>query len=196
MTIATSVLCALLGYLLGAIPTGVLVGRLWHGVDVRNSGSTHTGGLNVYRTTGNLWAGVLTGLVDVGLAVLAVLLARIWSADPWAPPLAAVMAIIGHNWSVFIRLRGGVGMSTLFGSMAALSLPVALILVAVLAAIWLLVNRILRHGARSSIVIMLLVSPLLWLLCQPTPLFALGTLGALPVILKELGDFNRVYDRE
>jgi glycerol-3-phosphate acyltransferase PlsY len=194
MTIATGVPCALLGYFLGAIPTGVLVGRLWHSVDVLHSGSGHTGGLNVYRITGNRWALVLTGLIDCALAILAVSLALAWFPAPWAGPLAGLMAIVGHNWSVFLGLRGGVGLSSLTGAMITLSPLATLAGIAILVAIWLAVNRLLRHSARSTIVVMLLVGPVMWLLRQPTPVLILGTSGAIPVILKELGDFNRVYE--
>ncbi len=65
------VVAGVLGYLLGAIPTGVLVGRAMRGEDVRQQGSGHTGGLNVSRTAG-LWGGVLTGVVDLLLGVAAV----------------------------------------------------------------------------------------------------------------------------
>jgi len=194
MSIAMGVLCALLGYLLGAIPTGVLVGRLWHGVDVRHSGSGHTGGLNVYRTTGNRWAFVLTGVIDAVLAALAVSLARAWFPFPWAGPLAGVMAIVGHNWSVFIGLRGGVGISSLTGAMLTLSLAAALSGAVILIVSWLAVQRVLRHSARSTITVMLLLGPLMRLLRQPTPVLALATFGALPIIFKELGDWNRVYE--
>jgi glycerol-3-phosphate acyltransferase PlsY len=195
MTIPTGVLCALLGYLLGAIPTGVVVGRLWHGADVIHDGSGHTGGLNVYRTTGNRWAFLLTGVIDVALAVLAVSLARAWFPAPWAGPLAGVMAVVGHNWSVFIGLRGGVGLSSLVGAMLTLSPTATLAGAVILVLSWLVVQRVLRHSARSTIVVMLLLGPAMWLLRQPTPVLALGTFGAIPIILKELGDFNRVYER-
>ena len=153
------------------------------------SGSGHTGGLNVYRTTGKLWAGALTALSDVALAALAVSLARTWFGTPWAGSLAGVMAVVGHNWSVYIGLRGGIGLSSIVGSMLVFAPLTTMFAAIVLALIWVLVNRLfLHHGARSSIVIMILVGPLLWLLQQPTYLLTLGTLGAIAVILKELGD--------
>jgi glycerol-3-phosphate acyltransferase PlsY len=195
MTIATGVLSALLGYLLGAIPTGVVVARLWHGVDVIHNGSGHTGGLNVYRTTGNRWAFVLTGVLDCALGALAVSLARAWFPVAWAGPLAGVMAVVGHNWSVFIGLRGGVGISSLTGAMLTLSPTATLAGAVILVVSWLVVQRVLRHSARSTTVVMLLLGPAMWLLRQPTAVLALGTFGAIPIILKELGDFGRVYER-
>jgi len=193
MNLTSGLLCAALGYLLGAIPSGVFVAR-GLGVVVYDKGSGHTGGLNVYRTTGKRWALALTALGDVALAAFAVWMAQIWFADPWAGPLAGVMAIIGHNWSIYIGFRGGVGLSSIVGAMLAIAPTATLITLIILALVWLVVNRFLRHGARSTIVIVILVAPLLWVQGQPSHMLALGILGALPIIIKELGDFRRIYE--
>jgi len=193
MTIAMCVLYALLGYSLGAIPSGVIVGRLWYGVAPHQTGSGHTGGLNVSRTTGNPLAGVLTGLLDLGLGILAVSLAQWWSPSPWAAPLAGVMAIWGHNYSVLIGLRGGVGISTIAGAMVALSPYAAASGLLVLGITWLVVRRVLRHDARGTLVVVLLLAPLMSFLRQPAPVLALAAFGSVPIALKALGDFHRVY---
>jgi glycerol-3-phosphate acyltransferase PlsY len=193
MTLPQALTCALLGYLLGAIPTGVLVGRMLRGVDPHRSGSTHTGGLNVYRTTKSLWAGVLTGLIDVGLAVAAVSLARSWFPARWAGPLAGIAAIWGHNYSVFIGLRGGVGMSTIFGAIATLSPLAAVRGLAVLGLTWLGLRRVLTHNARRTIVVIALMPALLWAMRESQEVLAVAAFGTIPIILKELADFNRAY---
>jgi glycerol-3-phosphate acyltransferase PlsY len=193
MTIPQALTCALLGYLLGAIPTGVLVGRLLHGVEPHRNGSTHTGGLNVYRTTKSPWAGVLTGLIDLALAIAAVSLARSWFPTRWAGPLAGIAAIWGHNYSVFIGLRGGVGISTITGAMATLSPLAAVRGLVVLGLAWLAARRVLRHDARSTIVVIALMPVLMWLMGEPAEVLAVAAFGAIPVILKELGDLNRAY---
>lgn len=193
MTITAAIQCALLGYLLGAIPTGVIVARLWHGVSPHRTGSTHTGGLNVLRTTRNWRAAVLTGLVDLALGALAVRLASAWFPSPWAGPLAGVMAVWGHNYSIFIGLRGGVGFSTIVGALAVISPSAALGGLLVLGLAWLVIRRILRHNARSTIVAVLLLPVLMRATNQPPQVQALAVFGAIPILLKELGDFYRVY---
>jgi glycerol-3-phosphate acyltransferase PlsY len=193
MDIRDWLLCALLGYALGAIPTGVIVARWRHGISPHRSGSTHTGGLNVYRTTQDRRAAVLTGLVDLCLGAAAVSLARTWFPGPWSGPLAGVAAVWGHNYSALIRFRGGVGMSTLLGAMAVISWPAALGGLLVLALAWFAIRRILRHDARSTIVAMLLLPVLMWATKQPPQVQALSAFGAIPVVLKELGDYHRVY---
>lgn len=101
------------GYLVGSIPTGILVGRL-AGVDPRTVGSGRTGTTNVYRAVG-LPGALATLLGDVLKATLAVWLAGRFVAAPPSPwhalalSTAAVAAILGHNHSIYIGFRGGAG---------------------------------------------------------------------------------------
>lgn len=189
---------ALLGYTLGALPTGVLACRLAGAPDVRTVGSGHTGGTNVARATGRAWIGALSGLGDLAKAAAAVLLARLWcpGAVPgpgWAGAVAGAAAVVGHNWSAYICFRGGVGLSTLVGMLAAQApLPTAGAL-AVAVPVWLGARRLLRHDARSTALTMVLVVPLLALAGAPLPALASGLLGALAVAVREVGDWRREY---
>lgn len=116
------VLAAFVGYLLGAVPTGVLVGRATRGIDIRDYGSHRTGSANALRTLGRGPAAVVF-LLDVGKGLAAVLLARfILPADTvglheWSAAAAGIAAIIGHNWSVFLRFTGGRGVATSAGAL-------------------------------------------------------------------------------
>lgn len=189
-------LAALLGYLLGAIPTGVLVSRAAGRNDVRQQGSGHTGGLNVSRSAG-LWAGVLTGVVDLLLSAAAVAGALWLTGNPWAATVAGVMAVVGHNWSVFIRFAGGIGLSSLVGALLGRWPLAALAALALAALLWFTFYKLLGvHRARTTILVMLLVGPLLWLLGLPLHGILLGVLGGLAVALKSLPDWNRKYGRE
>jgi glycerol-3-phosphate acyltransferase PlsY len=113
-----------LAYLVGALPFGLLVGRLAGGVDLREHGSGRTGATNALRTIGPAGA-VATFLLDVGKGLLAVLLVRwLYRAGPpgspdWVAAAAGVGAIAGHIRSVFIGFRGGRGVATFAGAMLA-----------------------------------------------------------------------------
>jgi glycerol-3-phosphate acyltransferase PlsY len=192
------VLSAVLGYLLGSVPTGVVVCRLIRGVDVRRQGSGHTGGLNVTRTAG-LPAGILTGAVDALLGAGAVAVASSLTDDPWAIMTAGVMAVIGHNWSVLIGFGGGIGISSLAGAMLCLSAGTTLAAAVILLAFWLLLVKPLRvHRARATIVVMALVGPLLWALGGDSlglQGILLGVLGGVVVAVKTIPDWDRQYSQ-
>jgi glycerol-3-phosphate acyltransferase PlsY len=186
-------LAGILGYLLGAFPTGVLVCRALQGVDIRQQGSGHTGGLNVSRTAG-VRAGVLTGVSDALLGLAAVAGATQLADTSWAATVAGVMAVVGHNWSVFIRFGGGIGLSTLAGALLCQSSLPALGAIVVLGLLWLILVGLLHiHRARSTTLAMMAAGPLLWALRFPPPTVLLGVLGGAVVIAKTLPDWNRRY---
>ena len=181
------------GYLLGAVPTGVLVCRALRSTDVQQQGSGHTGGLNVSRSAG-IWAGVLTAVVDVLLGMAAVAGATLMTDNPWAATVAGVMAVVGHNWSVFIRFGGGIGLSTLAGTLLWLSPVLTLTALVALALVWVTLTRLLRvHRARATILTMIAVGPLLWALGLPLHGILLGVLDGAVVIIKTIPDWNRQY---
>ena len=99
------------GYLLGSIPSGFLVVKIFSGQDVRQVGSGRTGGTNVMRAVG-LGAGLLTAFLDILKGA-----ASVWLAQALLPPdvqalgmaLAGLGAILGHNYSIFLKFKGGAG---------------------------------------------------------------------------------------
>jgi glycerol-3-phosphate acyltransferase PlsY len=119
----------------------------------------------------------------------------LFTDDPWATTVAGVMAVVGHNWSVFIRFGGGIGLSSLVGALLVL-LPLHTLgaLVALLL-FWLILIKPLRvHRARATILAMIAVGPLLWALGFPPHGTLLGVLGGVVVIVKTLPDWNRQYE--
>ena len=120
----------LVGYLLGSLPFGLMAGRLLKGVDVRDYGSGSTGSTNVQRTVGTP-AAVVVLLLDAAKSVLAVFLARVFSDAPGVEVAAALAAIAGHNWPVFIGFKGGRGTATGVGGLLVLSPVSGLVALAV-----------------------------------------------------------------
>jgi glycerol-3-phosphate acyltransferase PlsY len=187
-------LAGIWGYLVGAVPTGVIVSRMLRGVDVRQQGSGHTGGTNVARVTGT-WGGVLTAAVDIILGSIVVIGPTLVTDNPWAATVAGVMAVVGHDWSVFIRFGGGIGLAKLGGAILAADALRAFPTAIVVVLLWLLLTRLLHvHRARSTILVMALVGPLLWVLGAPLPVILLGALGGLVVIIKTIPDWHRKYE--
>lgn len=134
MLAAKLITVVVLAYLLGSIPFGVLIARRRAKVDLRKCGSGKIGATNVLRTVGRK-AAATVALLDVSKGVLAVILAgliisteyvlvdgyKVWWLLPSAQALAALAAVAGHIWPVFLKFRGGRGVATFFGGLIALS---------------------------------------------------------------------------
>lgn len=159
------VLAALLGYLLGAIPFGLIIGRLTRGIDLREFGSHRTGATNALRTLG-LPAAALVFLLDVGKGIAAVIVARLLFADDplveWAAAVAGFAAIVGHNWSIFIRFTGGRGVATSAGALGAMS-PWTILVIApiVIGLIWR--TRYVSLGSITGGLLAPVITGALWL---------------------------------
>jgi glycerol-3-phosphate acyltransferase PlsY len=161
-------------YLLGSIPFGYLLVRLTKGADVRESGSGGTGATNVSRRAGKL-AGMVTLLLDAAKGALAVVLAR-WLLTEgfginWWVAVAAIIAVLGHCFPVWLGFRGGKGVATGVGVFLSLY-PLA---VAGAAALFILVVALTRYVSLGSILAAGTFPLFVWLLSvyvRPTPYLA------------------------
>ena len=106
-------------YVLGAIPFVYLLGRL-SGVDLRDEGSRNVGGTNLFRTVGPL-TGVVGAGLDIGKGLAPVLAARALEFNDGVAGLAAIAAVVGQCWPIFLRFRGGRGISVVAGAVVAFS---------------------------------------------------------------------------
>jgi acyl phosphate:glycerol-3-phosphate acyltransferase len=143
----TDVLWLLASYLVGAIPTSYIAGRLFRGIDLREHGSKNLGATNVYRTLGWRYA-VPVGLFDMAKGAVPVLLFAPRASDSQLFALACgIAAILGHVFSVFVRFRGGKGVANAAGVMLGLT-PLAL---GVAALAWLVVVALTGYVSLASI---------------------------------------------
>jgi glycerol-3-phosphate acyltransferase PlsY len=142
-TLFEPVATILIGYLLGSIPFGLILTRLAGLGDVRNIGSGNIGATNVLRTGRNGLAAA-TLILDAAKGAAAVLVARaLWPDLPQLPGLAAIAAFLGHLFPVWLGFRGGKGVATLIGVVAALLWPAAL----VVAAVWIAMLLLTRYSS-------------------------------------------------
>ena len=116
-------LMILMGYLMGSMPTGLVIGWIFRRIDVSTYGSGKTGMTNVLRTAG-LPAAALVLFLDMGKAIMAVVIARIVTDSPGVEAASGIFILIGHIWSVFIKFGGGRGTAPGWGALIILS-PVA-----------------------------------------------------------------------
>lgn len=132
------ILILVIGYLMGAIPSGVIVGKVARGIDVRKYGSGSMGSTNVLRTVGKK-AGAIVLLADILKGAAAVALAwpifHAFNAAPgmveWGHATAGVAAMIGHSWPVYVGFKGGRSINVAVGAIMMMSWYTGLILVPV-----------------------------------------------------------------
>lgn len=144
---ADVLLTLLAAYLFGSIPAGVLIARLY-GVNIREVGSGNIGATNVLRALG--WGpAVLVFLFDMFKGGLAVLIARMLGVDGWLLGGVALAAVLGHNYSLFLRFQGGKGVATSFGTVLFLDPQVALF-GALVAAVVIALTRYVSAGSLTG----------------------------------------------
>lgn len=131
MIVLQYIAAMVVGYILGSIPFGLLVAKRTANVDVRTYGSGKTGATNVLRTAGRK-AATMVAAMDLLKGALAVIFAGLIVGKSYlivgnfglgsllAQVLAALAAVAGHNWSIFLKFRGGSGVATFFGGLIAM----------------------------------------------------------------------------
>ena len=195
MIIAKFVAVVLIGYLLGSIPFGVIISKRSAGVDVRDYGSGKTGATNVARVAGRK-AAVLVTILDALKGLLAVVFAGLIFGGGWlvesAQVLAALAAIAGHKWPIFLKFRGGRGVATFFGGLLALCPPAALFGLEVLV----LAASLTRYASLGSIAgavgTYAILVPLTIISGFPIEYLAYTLVGAIFIIVMHRDNISRL----
>jgi acyl phosphate:glycerol-3-phosphate acyltransferase len=176
---------AVLAYLLGSVPFGIVITRALGLGDLRKLGSGNIGATNVLRT-GNKGAALTTLLLDAGKGGIAVLLARAL-VGPDAAQLAALASFLGHLFPVWLGFKGGKGVATFLGTLLALAWPVGL----AACATWAATAVITRISSLSALVAAALSAVWAWAFGQPQ-LIALITILAVLVIIRHQANIARI----
>lgn len=190
--ILVSAPCIAAAYLLGSIPFGYILVRLSRGGDVRKTGSGNIGAANVTRTAG--WAaGIATLILDAAKGAGGVWLAAHFVGSPTVMVLAALAAVIGHSFPVWLGFRGGKGVATAAGVFAVICWP------AVVGAVvlWIVVMAFWQYIALASVSAAAALPLLVYVLYAPRhapPLaISVGTLlAAVLVIVRHRGNIERL----
>jgi len=176
---------ALAGYLLGSVPFGIVMARLFGLGDLRAIGSGNIGATNVLRT-GNRKAAALTLVLDAGKGALAVLAARAALGED-AAQLAGFAAFLGHCFPVFLRFRGGKGVATFLGTLLAVAWPLGL----ACCAIWLVVAAISRLSSLAALMASAL-APFASLIVGRSEVLLLATALAVIVYIRHWPNIQRI----
>jgi len=190
VTAALFLLLLVLAYLLGAVPFGYLVGRLFYGIDIRTQGSGNVGTTNVFRVLGKK-AGLAVFFLDV-LKGFVPALAGSLIFGPWGAVFIASAPMVGHVYSVFLRGRGGKGVATGAGAVLALEPTVF----AIIFVVWLALVFTIRIVSPASLVATTMLPILLVVRDSPLPYRIAALLAAAVIFYAHRGNIVRLLRGE
>ena len=181
----------LVSYLLGSVPSGLLIGKWLRGVDIRQLGSKNIGATNAFRILGP-WPAFWVFFIDAVKGMAGVCLGQMLTGETLGLLAGGIAAIAGHNWSIFLKFKGGRGVATGLGVILILSPKVTLIVFLV----WAFIVYITRYVSLGSIVAAILVPICMWLFGEKTEILIFGIFAALFVILKHRPNIVRLLRGE
>lgn len=180
-------LVASLAYLGGSIPVGLLVSRLVKGIDIRKHGSGNIGAANVLRTIGPAGA-VVVFILDATKGYVPILLGRNLGLDPLTLAGIGLAAVLGHNFSVFLKFHGGKGVATSFGIALALA-PLAAV---VALAVWILAVLVTGYASVGSMLALAAIGPAAYALGAGPATVGLGAVLFALTVYQHRGNVKRL----
>ena len=193
MIVAKFVIVAVIGYLMGAIPFALIISKRMAGIDISKRGSGNIGGTNVLRVLG-FKAGAIVMALDLAKAFAPVMLARFIIGDSvlpiagfalnsqWGQVITALMVMVGHSWSVYIKFRGGKGAAAYFGSWFAIW-PVAALVGGVILIVTVLLSKYMSLGSILGSLSILCLFMVLTLTDVSPPVYLIYSLIAAALIV-------------
>ena len=193
MIVAKFVIVAVIGYLIGAIPFALIISKRMAGIDISKRGSGNIGGTNVLRVLG-FKAGAIVMALDLAKAFAPVMLARFIIGDSvlpiagfalnsqWGQVITALMVMVGHSWSVYIKFRGGKGAAAYFGSWFAIW-PVAALVGGVILIVTVLLSKYMSLGSILGSLSILCLFMVLTLTDISPPVYLIYSLIAAALIV-------------
>jgi glycerol-3-phosphate acyltransferase PlsY len=177
-----------IGYLAGSASFALWVTRAVRGVDVRDAGSHHATATNTIRQAGWL-TGIAVLILDISKGFFPTYFASQFSSLEWVVPLTAVAAVVGHCWPLYAQFRGGMGLATAGGSIAAVY-PLGF---AIGMGILILLALVIKHSARASVLTGIALAPSFWLAGERGVVIPLAIGVGIVLAVRFYSDWNRKY---
>lgn len=175
------VIAVILGYVIGSIPSAYIIGRLMGKIDVRQEGDGRISASAVHKRLGVV-PFVLVVIMDVGEGVLAVLVAGMLTESLLVVLIAGFAAVVGHNWSVFLKFKGGLGATTIYGVLVTLVWWQLLVVAAAAFILFLIMKR--KKSGLSTAVLIIALSIVLFVQKSPLILVIYPFVLILLMVLK------------
>jgi len=190
-SVLTAVGLVVLGYLVGSLSPSVFLGKLFKGVDVREHGSGNAGTTNAFRVLG-VKLGVAVLVADLLKGVVPVVVARYVLGEPVVTVLVAFASVLGHNYSLFLRGRGGKGVATGAGAaLAMMPLPMAIVVI-----VFVLLLVTTRVVSIASIVCTIMFPVIAVVFHQPLAYIVGACIMAAVVLWAHRANFRRLWKRQ
>ncbi|MDO4787403.1 MAG: glycerol-3-phosphate 1-O-acyltransferase PlsY [Fretibacterium sp.] len=187
-----AMLWMIVSYFIGSLPTGYLAARIFRGVDIRTVGSGAIGATNVRRLMGQRWAVCVT-VIDMLKGALALLLtANSASSAPWMLSLSAFCVVLGHNYPVWLKFKGGKGVATTYGTMFFLWPYNSFAIVLMCGAVWYAVMTTSRYVSLASMTSLLAMPLFFWMLDAPLSFTLLALFLALLAVFRHRSNIGRL----
>ena len=194
-TILPLTISILAAYLLGAIPTAYIFGRLLKGLDIRQHGSGNMGATNAFRVLGK-GPGTAVLLIDIikGLIPVAFVAPALGLNNPLALVIIGLIAVCGHNWTVFLQFKGGKGIATTLGVLIGLSMvisglrPVLLYTVAT----WVILFLTFGYVSLASIFASVVMPSCMVIVSAPFALVAMSILLCTFIVFRHRANITRL----
>jgi len=179
-----NILFVVAGYLCGSVSFAYLLGRVFWKVDLRQYGSRKLSASNLYHQAGAIGL-VLAGIGDLGKAALPVWLARRWGFDLAVIVAVGLAAMLGHNWPIFLGLKGGRGIGAALGALSVIYPLGALWILG-----WTIAGRVVPHAAAVPALLGLTTLPLLSAIQAQPDAITLGCVGILGIAVAKRLEAN------
>ncbi|MFH1360351.1 MAG: glycerol-3-phosphate 1-O-acyltransferase PlsY [Candidatus Omnitrophota bacterium] len=199
MLLLKIILSCALSYLVGSIPTAYVFGRLIKRIDIREHGSGNVGATNAIRVLGK-GPGTLVLLLDIlkGIVATSVVADCFGLERTWMLILLGLIAVAGHNWTVFLEFKGGKGMATSLGVLIGLMIKIAPLRIVVLFSVlvWLVVFLVSGFVSLASILAAVFLPIFMVLSSQSIELIALGVVLCVFIVLRHRPNIKRLLSQQ
>jgi len=186
-----------IGYFMGSIASGLIIGRIAGIGDIRKYGSGKTGFTNSLRTVGLKWS-LFVLVSDILKGTIPVLIGSVFFSNDWAGALGGLAAVIGHNWPIFSNFRGGRGVATVFGSfITILVINTQWIMILPIAILCIFIIVVFRYVSLMSVLGVfagfLVICILIIQNAIPHSYFVFGLVSMLIIEIKHIGNMKRLF---
>lgn len=185
----TTFMLVIFAYLIGSIPTGVIIGKIFFNTDIRNHGSKNIGATNAERILGKK-AGLAVSIIDILKVFIPVFIYRRISSDINTSALIGIAGLLGHCYPIYLKFKGGKGVSSFLGIVFGLNFYVGIITLAT----WKVLKQITNYVSVSSMISCFISSFIFLYLNGPSVVFYVLFIGSLFIVYLHRTNIKRLLN--